>query len=462
MKSWKIKTRMTFLYTVMLMLFMFLFFFAASFVFSRTLVSEAENRIQKDARIIAEEVEMEDGELTIDLEDDELDNIDPSILFSIYTKTNDLYARNHRQNWVEIITQEMGRIRPIEHDDAQWMVYDTEVWEDGQHIAWLRVASPLSTIASATRQFRLIFIGGLFIALIFSIIVGQWIAQRSLSPVSSIIKTAKSISEGDLSQRLHFEHAHDEIGELAKTFDHMLDNVEASFRREKQFTSDASHELRTPIAIIMAQAEEALYHDDATKQDYREALSIVHQKSEEMHQMLSQLLWLARGYEQTQTLEMDELDMDIVLEDIADEMALRAKEKNIHITLDLEAAVQMRVNLMLFTRMMINILDNAIKYGKENGHITIQMRRITENEHPFLRLCVADDGRGISEKDLPHIFERFYRVDGARTGEGSGLGLSLVKWIVNCHHGTIDAQSEEGVGSQFILLFPLKEESTII
>ena len=455
MKKWKIKTRMTFLYTVMLMLFMIIFFFAASFVFSRTLLSEAQKRIQKDSHIIAEEIELNHGKLSFDLDDDELDNIDTSILFSIYTTEHKLFTRNHHQNWVEIFPKEIEHIRSIEHANAQWMLYDTEIWDDGQHIAWLRIVSPLSAIELATRQFRLIFIAGLIIALVFSILVGQWIAQRSLSPVSSIIKTANEISNGNLSQRLHFQSAHDEIGELANTFDHMLDNVEAAFRREKQFASDASHELRTPIAIIMAQAEEALHHQDATKQDYCEALSIIYQKSEEMHRMLSQLLWLAREYEQMQILDMDVLDMDIVLEDIADEMALQAKEKNIQISLDLEPDIKLQANLMLFTRMMMNIIDNATKYGKENGHIIIHMHRMTKDGQPFLRLMIEDDGQGIDEQNLPHIFQRFFRVDSARTGEGYGLGLSLVKRIVECHNGTIYAESQKGIGSKFIIQFPL-------
>ena len=297
----------------------------------------------------------------------------------------------------------------------------------------------------------------LFIVLI--IIGGYIITKRAFRPVQKIRKTAEEIADSnDLSRRIGLKGGNDEIYQLGYTFDKMLDRIESSFEREKQFTSDASHELRTPIAVISAQAEYAL-NNDISCEEQKETLKTILLQSRKMSSLVSQLLTLSRADRGAVKLNFEKINLSELLSLISEEEQDRADSKGIVITQCIQPGIYVRADETLLMRCFINLIENAIVYGKENGHIWVYLTLENGKASGYVR----DDGMGIAAKDLPKIWERFYQADPSRsdTGDGnSGLGLAMVRWIVNAHGGRIYAESTLGEGSTFYFEFDYERDST--
>ena len=292
----------------------------------------------------------------------------------------------------------------------------------------------------------------LFIVLI--IIGGYVITKRAFRPVQKIRNTAEEIADSnDLSRRIALKGGNDEIYQLAYTFDKMLDRIESSFEREKQFTSDASHELRTPIAVISAQAEYAL-NNEISCEEQKETLKTILSQSRKMSSLVSQLLTLSRADKGTIKLSFENIDLSELLSLIAEEEQERAESRNIGIINHIQPGVFIKADETLLMRCFINLIENAIVYGRENGHIWIYLAAAGDKASGYIR----DDGIGIAAEEIPKIWERFYQVDPARSSKedgNSGLGLAMVKWIVNAHGGKIYAESTPGKGSVFYFEFDM-------
>lgn len=244
----------------------------------------------------------------------------------------------------------------------------------------------------------------------------------------------------------------DEIARLAQAFNAMLDRLEAAFEREKQFTSDASHELRTPISVILSQADFALANPGDPQETLRRFRRFNH-RVKKMSALVAQLLELTRADNQTLRLEKEPIDLATLCETVAEELAERADKRGISIECLLQPEVMLEGDQTLLTRMMMNLVSNAISYGKEYGHIWIRLIQ----KDTGIRLSIEDDGIGIAPEHINRIFDRFYRVDSSRSGAqggSAGLGLAMVRWIVQAHDGTIQVESEPGKGSAFLVIFP--------
>lgn len=278
--------------------------------------------------------------------------------------------------------------------------------------------------------------------ILLAAIGSKFLAKRALQPIRRITETAKKISEGDLSERIDGISSNDEVGELADTFNMMLEELEVSFQRERQFTSDASHELRTPMTVITACTEDALYTDDPAIRT--ENIRVIQKENQRMTKMLSQLLMLSRGYEGRYHFQPEELCLYDMVESVSESLTAMAETKSIKIHNEVSENDLIYADQSLFTQLLVNLIENSIKYGNVGGNIWITLEK-SENKY---RLCIKDDGIGISEEDLPKIFERFYRSDKARDRNGSGLGLSIVKWIATLHGGEISAESKLGKGTE--------------
>lgn len=285
--------------------------------------------------------------------------------------------------------------------------------------------------------------------ILLATILSYFVSKRAFKPVAKITEAAATIAaSNDLSQRLNMGDGKDEISTLASTFDGMLDTIERNFEKEKQFTADASHELRTPVAVIMAQSEFAL-DSKATKEDRLEAIQSINRQSRKMNKLLSELLTLARSDNKTEVLEKEPFDICELAEMVLAEQESAAKAKNISLKLEADNAVMIRADQTQIMRVFINLVSNAIKYGKDGGNVTVSIED-TGNEHVLCK--VTDDGIGIAKEDLNRIWNRFYRVDAARTtdfGSSMGLGLPMVKSIIESHGGTVSAESVLGEGSVF-------------
>ena len=286
-----------------------------------------------------------------------------------------------------------------------------------------------------------------------ALLVGYSITRRAFLPIEEIRRTAETIGAGsDLSARISTERTQGEIRQLAETFNEMFERLETSFEHERQFTSDASHELRTPVAVITSQAEYALL-PDATTEEQREGLEVILEQAGKMSALISQLLLLARADNGTQQLSMAPTDLSLLAEEAAEQCRGSALQRQIRLELEIQPDVIVEGDPESLSRALRNLLENAIQYGRTGGFVRLKLGM----EENFAVCSVQDDGIGISAEDLPRIWQRFYRADPSRNPSGSntGLGLALVKWIVEAHHGSIHAESAPGQGSRFTFRLPL-------
>jgi len=337
-------------------------------------------------------------------------------------------------------------------DNIQYRVAVRKVAAGGQ-VFLVRAAIPTEPFDQALDRFRLILQGTLPLLVIFASLAGYWLSGRALAPVNEIIRTARGVGVQNLSSRLAVPPANDELHRLSETLNDMLARIEASVQRITQFTADASHDLRTPVALIRASAELALRRS-RTEDEYRETLSRILATSEETTHLIENLLTLARADAGAAELHFNTIDLVPHVEKVAAEAAVLAAGKSIEIQKELPAApIEISADGLAIERLLLIVLENAVKYTPPGETVALSL----SNGSGHARIEVRDNGIGIGEKDLPHIFERFYRADHSRSREtgGSGLGLAIAKWIVDMHHGTIEAHSEPGRGSRFCISLPI-------
>jgi signal transduction histidine kinase len=284
---------------------------------------------------------------------------------------------------------------------------------------------------------------------------GLWLADRAMRPVQAITQTAREISDTDLGRRLNLERR-DELGELAATFDSMLDRLQAAFMRERQFVADASHELRTPLTIVGVETDRAL-GAARTAEEYQQAMGVIRDENQLMSRLVGDLLTLARVESAQASLRREPLDLgDIGLEALERTMAL-ASRSGVRLEAGMLGPAAMEGDRGLLLQMVSNLVENGVKYGGGAGH-TVRVETGSAQEQAWVR--VADDGPGIQAEDLANIFDRFYRADKARTkGEGpsdgsSGLGLAIARSIARAHGGELHAESTPGKGATFEARFP--------
>jgi signal transduction histidine kinase len=350
---------------------------------------------------------------------------------------------------MDVYPQDFNAVRHIERgDDVYWFLHDKAVLRNGNQIGWLRVLLSSNLYDASLRKFEVLWVGLLVFSLILAVLGGMVISGRALKPLKDITRTAREIGAGDLTKRLMHKGNRDEVGELARAFNEMADSLEMAFAREKQLTSDVSHELRTPLAVITANAENAEQEDSLDS--YRCANVVVLQKSRQLQRMISQILMFAREHEHEDVMQLEEVNLRRALLDLAAEAAEWAEDKSITVETDVPDDLMIQADQMLLTRLFLNLLDNAVKYGREGGRIKVKALRAGE----MAVASVCDNGDGISEEDLPHIFKRFYRADKARSGAGAGLGLSFAEMIVRLHHGKISVHSTPGVETCFVVELP--------
>jgi signal transduction histidine kinase len=262
-------------------------------------------------------------------------------------------------------------------------------------------------------------------------------------------RTAQRISAEDLSARLNLPSTNDEVGRLAATFDHMLARLDEAFQRERQFTADASHELRTPLAAM--QAIIGVIRTERRKpQDYELALDDLAEETDRLRSLTENLLLLARR-DTNQPMVFDEVDIALLLRDLSDSLRPLAEKKGLSLVSNLPERLMINGDSDGLIRLFVNLLDNAIKYTP-SGSITISMSLPANN---MLTVAITDTGVGIPANDLPHIFDRFYRVERSRATRGSGLGLAIAAEIVQAHGGTIEVTSNPGEGTTFSVRLPV-------
>lgn len=291
--------------------------------------------------------------------------------------------------------------------------------------------------------------GGL--VMVLALAGGWFVAGRALAPVVRMTRVAEAVSASNLSQRIDVARTESELGKLAGTLNVTFDRLESAFERQTRFTADASHELRTPLSILMSHSELAL-RKERSAPEYREALETCLKAAQRMKAVVEGLLTLARADAKEQSLVRERVDLQRVVEETASSLAPLATDRKVSLSVRTEA-VELTGDPERLREAVTNLVMNAIRYNREGGRVEVRL----EAGAGAAVLSVADTGIGISEKDRPHIFERFFRVDKARSQEmgGNGLGLAITKWIVESHGGTIAFESRENEGTTFTVRLAL-------
>lgn len=346
---------------------------------------------------------------------------------------------------------ESGVSRPVETGDGVYYVLDYWLpfaWDEG---VWVRGVVQEPDVADILDDMVGIALLLLPLLVVFGGLGAYLLARSTFRPIDRIIRAAGAIGEGrDLSRRIGLPPGRDEISRLGQAFDHMFERLEASFESEKQFTSDASHELRTPVAVILAQCGEARRHAQ-TPEQYAQALDVIDRQAKKMSALIQQLLQMTRLEQGTQRASLEQADLSELVEILCAEQP--ALPQGITMQANVQPDVVAWFDVTLMSRLVQNLISNAGRYGRPGGHIWVTLRR----EGGQAVLAVRDDGVGIPEGQLEKIWQRFYQVDAARAGShGTGLGLTMVRQIARLHGGTVTVQSAEGVGSCFTLRFPLQ------
>jgi heavy metal sensor kinase len=313
------------------------------------------------------------------------------------------------------------------------------------------VAESRRELIDQMRALRKIFLFSLPAMLLVAGFAGYLLARRSLIPIAEMTAHAERISAENLDDRLPVKNKSDELGKLARVFNELLARIESSFDNMRQFTADASHELRTPLAIIRGEADVALSQDRGPE-EYRETLAIIQDEARHLSGIVEDMLSLARADAGQRKLKLEEFYLNDLVEECVHSARALALNKSLSLNFESSDETAFRGDEDLLRRMVVNLLDNAIKYTPDGGSVSVRLWR----DNGLVRLRVADNGIGIPAEDAASVFERFYRVDKARSRAegGSGLGLPIVKWIAEAHHGSVSLESAPERGSSFTISLP--------
>jgi len=440
-----IKMRITLWYAALLMLICAAIIWALAAASQRAALAYYEETLTSASLILLDEMEVEHGLLEID---DDIDDV-PNVYASLFDEAGNLiYGRK----WVTLPFEESS-VRIVHEKGHSWYVYDTHVAVPGYDSMWLRMH--MSSDVSDSVRASVVHEGFLVLAALAALALmgGYLITARAFAPVQQMNAVARTIARGeDLSARIPLGESGkgDELYALGRTINDMFARLERAFRREMQFTADAAHELRTPLNRIVTQGEYALSRETGEEKD--EAVARMIDTAHGMSALVSQLLLLAR-MDAGQMQREDVCDLKQMADEIAQDMLPLMEERGMSLRLE-TAPCTLRVNRMILSRMMINLLDNAVRYGKEGGEIGVFLQAKGEQ----IEFTVKNEGDGLTREEAERVFERFWRCDSARTTQGTGIGLSLVRSGAKAHGGSVQVSSVQGAWTSFTVTLPQNEE----
>lgn len=453
-----ISTRLTIWYSLLLLLALSIFGVFSFMFISKELYDEQYNILNENAEEISEFIRFRDGKFDMDYlieETNEMNLKENGIFFEVWADSLGLVYRSRNfprflktsfssppegsQRHVADATGTIFHIftyaNPIGHGAGSGgMVFKVRT---GQSVLYVKkLLGHIRNLLLMLAPLVLVLAG-----------VGGWIlARRSLKPVSEITNTARNISLLQLDERLPVPEQNDEIRQLVRTFNAMIERIQTGVEKIRQFTADASHELRTPLTILRGEVE-VILRKPRKKQEYIATLQSSLKEIYWMEKIVNDLLLLSRADAGELTLQKERADLCVLVKECLDLYRHQAEAKEISLDLRLPAEpVECRIDTDRIRQVVTNVLDNAIKYTPEGKSILVELKR----ENGRVHLAISDTGIGIPAKDLPFVFDRFYRVDKSRSREkhSSGLGLSISKWIVEAHGGSIEIESQEGEGTR--------------
>lgn len=333
-----------------------------------------------------------------------------------------------------------------------YLIRQGPVLDEKHRLYFLAIGRSMTEGMRTVNKFAWRYFALMPLLVVLAAVLGWHLAGRGLRPLNELAATAHQITGSNLNVRIPIRNAGDELDELVEAFNRMIERLNLSFEQIRQFSTDVSHELRTPLTAIRGQLEVALFTAKTTEQ-YQDAMVNALQDVEQLSNIVRALLMLSQAESGQLALQMHPVNLTEVARDIADQYQIPAEASGITLNVDLQPGCWVRADKTQMERLLSNLLSNAIKYTPQGGRV---MLRTEMRPGGKVRLEVEDTGIGIAAENLPHIFDRFYRVRTSHSNpiQGLGLGLSFVSWIVNAHDGTIDVQSREGRGTCFSVLLP--------
>jgi heavy metal sensor kinase len=343
----------------------------------------------------------------------------------------------------------------IQKDEDGIPYYIRAGWtlDDHKHKYFLAIGRSLSlpykTVENFTRTYLLLAPAMLVLASFF----GWWLAGVAIQPVNSVAHAAQNVTGSNLTMQIPLRGAGDELDHLIDSFNQMTERLHQSFEQTRRFSTDVSHELRTPITAIRGQLEVALFTAE-TPEQYRESIINAMEDIEKLSSIVRALLLLSQAESGQVVLQKSPVDLGEVVRDLVDQFQIPAEEKDVRLTAEIEPCAPVEADHTQIERLLSNLLSNAVKYTPKAGSVRVIVG--PAREPGWTKITVEDTGVGIPAENLPHIFDRFYRVRNAQTNaiQGLGLGLSFVAWIVEAHGGRIDVASNDGEGTRFTVLLP--------
>lgn len=381
---------------------------------------------------------------------EKFENFNDGIYYIKYNEQNEIIAGKFPKDFDIALAFSIEDINIYQVENKKFLYYDTRLEDEDN---WIRGIYPLGKVQKEIETLWNIAIALSVLFLIFVVIVGYRIIKNAFKPVKQISDTALEIKRSkDFSNRIDLEDSNDdEIHKMASTFNEMLDTVEEVFIHEKQFSSDVSHELRTPITVILAQSDYALQYSD-TFEEAKESLEVINRHAKRMTNLINQIMELSK-LERQKEIEKEKINLSNIVLQLLEDYKPLLESKNLNLVYNVEKDLRIQGNKIMLERVFLNILMNAVKFTKTN----IEVSLMREGKTAVLK--IRDDGIGISEENKKFIWERFYQVNDSRNKEenkGSGLGLSMVKKIVDLHSATIDLESEIDQGTCFTIKFNMQ------
>lgn len=452
MRRLSIKAKVTLWYTGLLVAVLMLVMVFVLYISDNFMLYRVRNNLIEVVISTSKDLELSAG--VLDLSD--LERYYDGVSILVHTTTGFLIFGQYPAGFPENTTWANDSVQTISLNGKHWLVYDYLVEFPQHESIFVRGIASVDTVTETINAAAVSALVIFPLLLLFAALGGYRITKRAFRPIRQIADAAAEINGGDdLSKRIGLPEASGEIFSLAQTFDSMFDRLQKSFERERQFTADVSHELRTPTAVIMSQSEYALSEFE-NPEEVKDSLNVILRQAQKMSGLIAQLLLLTHMEKQKEKMSYEQFDCSELAEIVLDEMSLSAKASDISLVPDIEPGITIRADHILITRLLMNLLSNGIKYGKNGGFVKLGIAK-KEN---LLVGKVTDNGIGLEKEHLEKIWDRFYQVNPSRTAdntESMGLGLSMVKWIVEAHAGTIEVQSIPGEMTIFTFRLPLSD-----
>ena len=460
-----IRSKLTAWYVLLLGVILVLFSILLFFFLSKRLYESVDSSLTVSARIVARSTQINNSRTpfpSLDLFFDQFMGFGRNKSYKIYDGSGNIGSLSKNFDGSQFPLTQRAYSAALKggtsyetfllYDDHPIRVITMPVLKGPKLANLVQVGTSLKVVVDTLKNFQIILLTAVPAVLLLTALIGRFIARRALKPVAKITQTAKDIGSGaNLSQRIPVSEVKDEIGQLALTFNSMMDRLESSFTQMRQFSSDASHELRTPLTVLKGQSELAL-GKERQPEEYQEVISSNLEEVQYMSKVLEDLFLLSKSDENQIALDFESVDLKSHVEEVCKHAEIIAAEKNIKIVIAYLEGVQVYGDPVRLRQMIWNVVVNGIKYTQHDGEVKISV----QDKGDGVLIIIQDNGIGISEEDLPLIFNRFYRVDKARSRQegGTGLGLSICKFIVGVHKGSINLKSKLGEGTKFKITLP--------